>query len=157
MCMHMSQQKTSSIMMQYLADMEMSMLSMTHSTSAGGCGLLWAVLAYRWLIRKQPSLSTPVSSKLASTMDQNSNINAATPVPWLKLFRNYSFWSVFTQAFLLSMCIRFKSLILLWALWLMERLPMQHLSSCPLLYGTMRSVLSLCMSYLLFTLPAPQN
>ena len=145
--MQVSLQKTSSIMMQYLADFEMSMLSMTHSTSAGGCGLLWAVLAYRWLIRKQPSLSTPLSSKLASTMDQNSNINAATPVPWLKLFSNYSFWSVFTQAFLLSVCIQFKSLILLWALQLMERLRMQHLSSYPLPYGAMRSVLSLCMSH----------
>ena len=39
----------------------------------------------------------------------------------------------------------------------MARLPMQHLSSYPLLYGTMRSVLSLCMSYLLLTLPTPQN
>lgn len=72
--------------------MLMYILCMICSTSSGGCGLLWAVLAYCWLIRKGPSQPALVSSKLSSATDQNSNINAATPVPWLTLFTNYSFW-----------------------------------------------------------------
>lgn len=59
-----------------------------------GCsGLLWAVVMYRCLIRKQHSAAeSPLLS--AKAMDMNSNINTSTPVPWLRLFSRCSFWAL---------------------------------------------------------------
>ncbi|KAL8590484.1 hypothetical protein ACOMHN_011697 [Nucella lapillus] len=57
----------------------------------GCCGLLWAIVMYRCLICKQHSDSPLLRTKAT---DLNSNINASTPVPWLKLFSRSSFWAL---------------------------------------------------------------